>query len=596
MDYPGDPALSQEIRARVLTTFRQTVELAEEGRLQEASLGCDFILKMDPRFDPARRLQERLSTAAGALRAADLVPGAAPVAAVVPPPPPVAAASAPVDDLRTVQFSPQDLALTLADEGVDLAALFETPAGPPPLEQKPGSGRDGSDALAAPPPGPPVAPGGDSKHRIQELLAEGQEAFDQGQYQNAIDAWSRIFLIDLDHAEANERIEAARKLKAEQERVADEQLHEGIRAFEEGRAEEARRVFEQVLAQNPNHLAARDYLAQLPPPSGGPVLAEGSPTSFQEPPDLPLPASFAVEAEPDATPPSPSAAAKTSPRGAMVAGRGQAKVAREDRRLVWIGAGALVLLLAGAWFLATNWKRLFPNAAETPPVAAATTSAIDEATRLHEAGDVAGAMARLRRIPPQSPERARARELLAEWQEEAPETPTAAPPTADVEAQREALEAERAALLERARRAHEEREYWRAVKSFRAAEQIAPLEGPVADLYADTKRQLLPIATHIDLFQQREWDRALPTLWRQHVDDAENRDIRRLLVDTLFNLGVEALRSGDKAAAAENFRDLVGIDPEDALAERLLLFAERYPGTSQDLVFQILASRLEFRT
>ncbi|HUP25282.1 MAG TPA: hypothetical protein VNB06_20380, partial [Thermoanaerobaculia bacterium] len=136
MDYPGDPALAQEIRTRVLTTFRQTVELAGEGRLQEASLGCDFILKMDPRFEPARKLQERLADSAGPVPAADLLDRSPePARPAVPPPPPPP--PAPAEDLRTTQFPPQDLALSLADEGVDLGALFETPsaqqAAAPPL-------------------------------------------------------------------------------------------------------------------------------------------------------------------------------------------------------------------------------------------------------------------------------------------------------------------------------------------------------------------------------------------------------------------------------------------------------------------------------
>src|SRR5262249_24502802 len=41
-------------------TFRHTLSLAQEGRNEEALLGCDFILKMDTRFVPARRLPEAL--------------------------------------------------------------------------------------------------------------------------------------------------------------------------------------------------------------------------------------------------------------------------------------------------------------------------------------------------------------------------------------------------------------------------------------------------------------------------------------------------------------------------------------------------------
>ena len=80
--------------------------------------------------------------------------------------------------------------------------------------------------------------GGDSEsdRRIRELLDEGQAAFDAGDPQGAIDSWSRIFLIDIDHQEASRRIEAARKLKAESERQAEEIFHDGVARLEAGDA------------------------------------------------------------------------------------------------------------------------------------------------------------------------------------------------------------------------------------------------------------------------------------------------------------------------------------------------------------------------
>ena len=60
MRYVGNTALSPQIQERIQNTFTQTIGLAEEGNRQEALLGCDFILRLDPLFEPARRLQERL--------------------------------------------------------------------------------------------------------------------------------------------------------------------------------------------------------------------------------------------------------------------------------------------------------------------------------------------------------------------------------------------------------------------------------------------------------------------------------------------------------------------------------------------------------
>ena len=59
MSYCGDSSLSNDFQQRVTTVFRQAVELAEEGKTAEALLGCDFILRIDSLFEPARRLQEQ---------------------------------------------------------------------------------------------------------------------------------------------------------------------------------------------------------------------------------------------------------------------------------------------------------------------------------------------------------------------------------------------------------------------------------------------------------------------------------------------------------------------------------------------------------
>src|SRR5262249_52116107 len=76
MSYPGNPSLSADAQQRILGTFQQTLDLAAQGSRQEALLGCDFVLRMDPSFEPARRLQHRLKSASGAVRVDDRRGGA----------------------------------------------------------------------------------------------------------------------------------------------------------------------------------------------------------------------------------------------------------------------------------------------------------------------------------------------------------------------------------------------------------------------------------------------------------------------------------------------------------------------------------------
>jgi hypothetical protein len=58
-DYPGNPALPGEVKQRVLSTFRQTLDLYDQGLLDDVVTGCEFILKMDPLFDPGKKLLEK---------------------------------------------------------------------------------------------------------------------------------------------------------------------------------------------------------------------------------------------------------------------------------------------------------------------------------------------------------------------------------------------------------------------------------------------------------------------------------------------------------------------------------------------------------
>src|SRR3982750_3421629 len=52
--YPGNPSLPREVKEKILSTFRHTLNLFHEGKLDDCIIGCDFILKMDARFAPGR--------------------------------------------------------------------------------------------------------------------------------------------------------------------------------------------------------------------------------------------------------------------------------------------------------------------------------------------------------------------------------------------------------------------------------------------------------------------------------------------------------------------------------------------------------------
>ena len=70
--YPGNPSLPREVKEKILSTFRHTLNLFHEGKLDDCIIGCDFILKMDARFTPGRQLLEKARNPASAVDVAQL--------------------------------------------------------------------------------------------------------------------------------------------------------------------------------------------------------------------------------------------------------------------------------------------------------------------------------------------------------------------------------------------------------------------------------------------------------------------------------------------------------------------------------------------
>jgi tetratricopeptide (TPR) repeat protein len=556
MPYPGNPSLSPDVQQRIGSTFEHTLGLASGGSRREALLGCDFVLRMDPLFEPARRLQERLEAAPGPVPVDDLrvPPAAAPAAeasragaapagppeAVVPPPLlgdldslglgfdlnladlPELPASLPadlragfqrlLDDRRFGELlsrAEREAAAVKADHELQhlvglaqerleagpyvnrfLSAAREAlaagnakdaerlvdkartldPTHPGIAELTAAKAAGGPEILPAEaghaPPAAAAAGGNaaghaageiaadtESERRIRQLLDEGQTALDLGDPQAAIDAWSRIFLIDIDHQEAAQRIEQARRIKAERERQVEEVFHDGMAQLDGGDAAGARQAFQRVLDIQPGHLAAREYLQQLDSgvvPSAGPAGARdarpgdaaaaapaiGSTPGRSQPLRAvssgaaagPPPASGGAAAqdgelkEEILVPPDLADTARTGqqhrdPRS-RASGRDKAQDGRARRLFLILGSAVLLLALAVGWFLVEKREQWFPNSRSEEPVVTAAPVAgnpIARARRLHAAGKTAMAVAQLRRLQPKHPSYREAQGLIAEW-------------------------------------------------------------------------------------------------------------------------------------------------------------------------------------
>jgi tetratricopeptide (TPR) repeat protein len=724
MNYSGNSSLSSDVKQRILSTFEQTLALARDGNRQEALLGCDFVLRMDPRFEPARVLQERLRTSTGPVPVQDLLAATTAVPAIPDLPDPFAHLDSLSLDLPDLPFSLPGIDAALRGELQSLldqrrfqelmtraqkeqAAIAADPelqrianTAQERMEAEPyvlkflGAARQalqagqtdevgrllekvraldpshpgiaeleqarGASPVAhwtatgpvapAPPPAPPAPPGivippplqtsamptslafggGDSEsdRRIHELLDEGQTAFNAGDPQGAIDAWSRIFLIDIDHQEASRRIEAARKLKAESERQVEEIFHDGVGHLEGGDLAAARQAFERVLEIQPGYFAAREYLQQLdagnvprPRPAG---TRETTRETFAEPAPppaaTPLPAAGRDLKEEILVPPEPPGEVKAERRPARKTTPSRRDPKRARRLFLVVGGIVLVIALAIAAFLFEKRDQFFPNSQPevtvTPPAAAAGADPIARAQRLNKLGKTAIALNQLRRITPNDPHYAEAQKLIAQWggAESAGTTPEPGATPAEAAAATPGLpgvpgaatpgapgsvvgvesQEKRTELLAGARQAFAERSYLKALNRLEAAGALGKLDGDDARLLADTKQKLATLDKDIDLFHQHEWEFVARDMWTKHEADPANRDVTQLLADSYYNLAVRDLQRNDAPKAAEKLKQVLELQ-DDPLVRRHLVFAQSYQDRNKDLLYRIYVKYLPYR-
>src|SRR5918911_1187328 len=91
------------------------------------------------------------------------------------------------------------------------------------------------------------ASGADRDAKIEQLLLVGLDHYFAGQYDQAINVWTRALFLDRSHPRARAYIERARSALAERQRQSEELLHTGIAAFHRGETDEARRLLQSAI-------------------------------------------------------------------------------------------------------------------------------------------------------------------------------------------------------------------------------------------------------------------------------------------------------------------------------------------------------------
>jgi tetratricopeptide (TPR) repeat protein len=511
------------------------------------------------------------------------------------------------DAAEALETAPEPTELESELESLELEAPLDEPAeipiaaepeAPEPAAETEAPEAAGETAAPAPAGEPAARLDSESEQRIDELLKEGQAAFDKGEYQSAIDAWSRIFLIDIDHAEASRRIELSRKLKAEVERQVEEAFHEAISKLESGETDEAKQGFERVLEMHPGHMGAREYLdklesGQLTTPT--PLTPTPTPAPTPTPGRTPVPKIDSDTDWDDIAPGDEVFEAPLGPglEGGVIPPQAESRprsAAPRKRSFMMIGASVLAVVLIGGWFIYSRRDKMFPNAAEEQAgTTGQTVDPIARAGKLHAAGNTAMAIAQLRRLPPDHPQHAEAQALIALW-----EAGTGEPEPEAEGPSEEALE-RRQDLMARAQQAAADGENLLALDLMERVSGIVPLNEEEATLQNGIEEQLEIVRTELELFNQGDWEFALPNLWRMHELDPSNKDVVRLMVSSYYNLGLRDLQRGDAKSAEEKFGEALELSPDDRELQRLADFANTYSERSSDLLYRIYVKYHPFR-
>ena len=108
-----------------------------------------------------------------------------------------------------------------------------------------------------------VRPSSRSSLKTEELYLYGDELFDKGFFQRAVDVWTRILFIDRGNPKARKAIERAKKAIAERQRLLDAEVASAGRLFEEGDLEGADCLIRAVLATDPRHVEGHQVAERI---------------------------------------------------------------------------------------------------------------------------------------------------------------------------------------------------------------------------------------------------------------------------------------------------------------------------------------------
>ena len=460
---------------------------------------------------------------------------------------------------------------------------FNTPAStdfsfdPPPVAPATGGGAAEFDFATA-----SVATTDDDQKKIEQYLSDGDRAFEAGEYSQAIDLWSRIFLIDVTNDQASDRIERAKAKRRELEQKAETILAGGIEAFDRGDTARAHEQLTEVLRLDPRNSQAQEYLdrlsetvapAPMVPPSEGSLdffddeLPPGNETPLMPPDPLPAgaPASAKAGKQKKAAPAPKAASSRKLPMGLIG------------------GVLAAVLLVAGGWFV---WSR-YMSQPEVQEDTGAGAALIGRASMLAGKGDFDKAIALLRDIKPGDPNHEKAMLMIADLQQK----------KSGAAALIDGMPAEQyyAQKIAAANASFAAGDFVASKAAFEQAMRVKPLSPELRAQYDSASQQASRFDAANALMKEGKYADAIASLEELRKQEPQNATIVRMIGDARFNIAVTPLQEEKTADAIRELDEVLKLNPNDELAKRSRELAQRYNNEPKDLLYKIYVKYLPLR-
>ncbi|MGQ9494760.1 MAG: tetratricopeptide repeat protein [Thermoanaerobaculaceae bacterium] len=405
-----------------------------------------------------------------------------------------------------------------------------------------------------------------AENRVQELLAEGQEAFDRGDYNAAVDTWSRIYLIDAHNQEADRRIEQARRRLDELNRLAEMKFADARDAFERGEVEQARALLQEVLSLQPQHVDANDLLARLETPAAPPPLPSDVPVVEEDLfRDDFVPANIASG---DATAAMPMEAVEEVPR-VRIQPQPSARKGLPLPLPVLAGAGlAVVVLVSVALLFGGKVFQRGPSLDDT----------LAEAERLAQQGQLKDALNLLQALNLDGPEANQVQQRILEYQKKL-KAQKPAQPAIDLTPITQALG---------------EGRRFQAARLLLAESKKAPLGEELRPLMAQITAYEPGLPTLSEAWERQNWERAAHLLQEMVQAHPQDQELRQASQIARYNYGLKLLRNFSVAEATRVFEQLYQ-ETNDPEIGRLLDMTRSYLSRSVDPRYTIFVNSLRLR-